>query len=228
MDVKLILTWVSVTAVIVMVVFGIAQMQKSANMVGDGSNRDILTAIPTDKVKWAPIGTAAVTLVEYSDFQCPACGGVAQAIASLDDEFMQSITFVYRHFPLRNIHQFADLSARAAEAAGVQGKFWEMHDKLFANAVVWSTASNETEVQNIFVEYAQELELDVVQFEEYLTNPEIIALVKVHEKQARELKLSGAPSFFLNGRVFDMPHTVDALRNALQKAVAEAEGEVNR
>ncbi|MEK7508222.1 MAG: thioredoxin domain-containing protein, partial [Patescibacteria group bacterium] len=82
--------------------------------------------------------SALVTLVEYSDFQCPACGSYYPIVKRIMAEFGDRINLTYRHFPLRRIHESADLAARASEAAGNQGKFWEMHDMLFENQARWT------------------------------------------------------------------------------------------
>ena len=85
---------------------------------------------------------AEVVLVEYSDLQCPACRAVFPIIQELDQEFGDELRIEYRHFPLTQIHQHAELAARATEAAGVQGKFWEMHDLLFEKQPIWSASPN--------------------------------------------------------------------------------------
>src|SRR3989338_7095898 len=110
----------------------------------------------TDHTKWAT--ESANILVEYSDFQCPACSSYAELIESLntDQNFVKStqsnITFVYRNFPLDNAHPNARIAAHAAEAAGIQGKFYPMHDLLFTRQLEWSENDKPTE---LFKEYAK-------------------------------------------------------------------------
>ena len=79
-----------------------------------------------------------IVLIEYSDFQCPVCASYFPITKKLTEEFSDKIVFVYRHYPLVNIHPYAEPSARAAEAAGKQGKFWEMYELIFANQATWS------------------------------------------------------------------------------------------
>jgi protein-disulfide isomerase len=103
---------------------------------------------------------SSVVLVEYSDFQCPACGAYYPLLKALVEEFGSEIRFVYRHFPLAQ-HQHAELAGRAAEAAGKQGKFWEMHDLIFENQQSWTNLRNSEEV---FTHYAVQLDLDMEKF----------------------------------------------------------------
>ncbi|MFZ2200130.1 MAG: thioredoxin domain-containing protein, partial [Microgenomates group bacterium] len=107
------------------------------------------------------LGSGGVTLVEFSDFQCPACLSVQAPLKDLLKKYDGKITFVYRYFPLTQIHKNAQMSAQAAEAAGLQGKFWEMHDKLFETQTEWEGITNPTET---FIKYAETLGLDIAKF----------------------------------------------------------------
>lgn len=142
---------------------------------------------------------AAVTLTEYSDFQCPACASFAPVIGDLLDQYGDQIAFEYKHFPLISIHPFAVPAAKAAEAAGQQGKFFEMHDKLFENQSIWANSANPT---GFFITYAHELELDVDLFRRHMRASMIDDKVNAEFSEARELGLNGTPSFFLNGSRF--------------------------
>lgn len=101
--------------------------------------------------------SSKVALIEYSDFQCPACAANYNLVKYLEGKYFSDIKFVYRHFPLQQ-HAQAIPAARAAEAAGAQGKFWEMHDKLFENQDKWADT---TTAKDIFKGYAEELGLDM-------------------------------------------------------------------
>lgn len=137
---------------------------------------------------------ATVKLVEYSDFQCPACASFQPAIEQIMNEFGDKLSFEYKHFPLP-IHPFADEAARAAEAAGVQGKFFEFHDELFANQAEWSTAASPAA---FFNEYAKNLELDVDQFKRHYNAGLIKAKVKAEFDEARGKGITATPTFYLN------------------------------
>ena len=138
---------------------------------------------------------AQVTLTEYSDFECPACASFHPVVLDVMEEFGDQIAFEYKHFPLP-IHPLAEPAARAAEAAGQQGKFFEFHDLLFINQRAWSNSPNP---MIFFKDFATELELDVEQFERQYKASAIRDKVRADAAAARELGLTGTPTFFLNG-----------------------------
>jgi protein-disulfide isomerase len=139
---------------------------------------------------------ASVTLVEYSDFQCPACGQFQPVLNEVLAQYGDKIKFEYKHYPLVQIHPFAEPAARAAEAAGQQGKFFEYADMLFAKQAEWSKGSNPT---GFFTRYASELGLDVDLFAKHQKASLLSANVKANMMEARGLGLTGTPSFYLNG-----------------------------
>jgi len=140
---------------------------------------------------------AAVTLTEYSDFQCPACGQFYTIVEEVLAEQGDNIRFEYKHFPLISIHPFAVPAAKAAEAAGQQGKFFEMHDALFENQQIWANSANP---QAYFNGYAEELGLDITLFKQHMKASVIDDKIVAEFNEARELGLTGTPSFFLNGK----------------------------
>ncbi len=157
-----------------------------------------------------------IKLVEYSDLQCPACGMYYPIIKQLLEEFGNSISFEYRHFPLRSIHKNAEPAALATEAAGLQGKFWEMHDILFENQKEWSNANG----NNIFIDYAKKIEIDPVKFESDLTfNSEIKNKVESDYQSGLELNVNSTPSFFLNGVKMQNPRSYEEFRSIIQQFI---------
>ncbi len=154
---------------------------------------------PTNHV----VGNAAsgVTLLEYVDYQCPVCGLYYQPVKDAVDGFKDVAQYQLRHLPLVGPHPNAFAAARAAEAAHLQGKFWEMNNKLFENQSSWS---NSTKPLEFFKSYAKEFGLDVAKFEtDYasakvndIINADITAFGKTGQQQA-------TPTFFLNGRVIN-------------------------
>ncbi len=140
---------------------------------------------------------AKVSLVEFGDFQCPACAAaypiVEQLLASYKDN--PDVNFVFRHFPLPQ-HQFALLSAEAAEAAGAQGKYWEMYDLLYKNQNAWSGSSDPL---SIFAEYANQLKLDVNLFKTEVQQSKYGKLISDDQQQGLALSINSTPTFFLNG-----------------------------
>ena len=148
----------------------------------------------SDHIKGNP--EASVTLTEYGDFQCPACAQFSPIVRSVMDQYGDQIAFEFRHFPLISIHPYAVPAAKAAEAAGVQGKFFEMHDKLYDNQNAWAKSAAP---QAFFVQYAEELGLDVDLFKQHMRASLIEEKIESQFNEAQEKGLTGTPSFFLNG-----------------------------
>lgn len=135
---------------------------------------------------------APVTLVEYGDFQCPFCGRAEPVIRELVATFGDDLAFVFRHLPLVDVHEFAEMAAEAAESAGAQGKFWEMHDALFVRGADLSPPG--------LVAIARTLGLDGERFEADLRSRHYALRVARDETSADESGAAGTPTFFINGR----------------------------
>ncbi len=159
-------------------------------------------------------GSGPVTVVEFSDFQCPACAAVAPELQQLVDE--GSITLVYRYFPLPQ-HQNADLAARAAAAAQRQDKFWPMHDSLFTTQTSWENLSNDAAV-GYFTNLATSAGLDVSTWTSDLTGSSVRAAVQADSDAATTLHLPGTPSLFINGQLYTGSLSLDGLRAAVTAA----------
>ncbi|AEI66657.1 DsbA family protein [Corallococcus macrosporus] len=148
--------------------------------------------IPADSPSFGP-ATAKVTLVEWSDFECPFCSRVGPTLAQIKESYPKDVRVVFRHQPLP-FHPNAKLAAEASHAAHEQGKFWEYHDKLFANQKALDRASLE--------KYAQELGLDVSKFKAALDSGKFKAKVEADMAAGSALGANGTPTFFINGREF--------------------------
>ena len=188
---KIINTTLIVLALILVVSFFVS---RSGEKVDPASFADVETFALEPRVKGNL--ESDITLIEFSDFQCPACGQAYPIVKQLSEEYGDQFSLEYRHFPLRAIHPNAQIAAQAAEAAGVQGKFWEMHDMLFDNQSEWSTSFNPTKN---FKEYAETLEINVDRFEYDLKSDEVKQKVNADADQAELLNLPGTPSFIVNG-----------------------------
>ncbi|MCI5051327.1 MAG: thioredoxin domain-containing protein [Candidatus Pacebacteria bacterium] len=140
-------------------------------------------------------------LIEYSDFQCPACKAAAPAVDALVEQYGDQFALEYRHYPLRSIHPNAQLAAQAAEAAGMQGMFWEMHDLLFENQSEWSQSFNP---ERFFRTYALELGLNEDRFRFDMESDQVKDLVNSHFDEAQELGIPGTPGFVFNGEIVDV------------------------
>jgi protein-disulfide isomerase len=163
---------------------------------------------------------APVTLEEFSDFQCPACGGLEPGLRRVVREYGERVRLVFRNFPL-SMHKYAFIAARAAEAAGQQGKFWEMHDMLYDNQKEWSEAM-EPRVQ--FDAYATRLGLDVQRFRADMTRQDLAERINADLLRGGTLNVRGTPTIYLNGREL-MPGklvTEDDLRREIEAALGSA------
>jgi protein-disulfide isomerase len=156
-----------------------------------------------------------VTLVEFGDFQCPACAAYHDLVSKMIEEYKENLTFVFRHFPLLQ-HQNARPAAYAAEAAGKQGKFWEMYDLLYVNQSEWS---EEKDTEEIFVNYATKLELNIDKFKSEMDSKEIKDKVSADYSDGVALKVNSTPSFFLNGQKISLPGSLEGMRLQIDSAI---------
>jgi protein-disulfide isomerase len=157
--------------------------------------------------------SAKVTIVEFGDFQCPACGAAHPHVKKLLADEKENVLFVFRNFPLQQ-HQYAKLAAEAAMAAGAQGKFFEMEDKLFTNQEIWMTSKDP--MVN-FKEYAEELALDVTKFEEEVTSEKYKDLIERDTNDGIALGVNSTPTFFINGEKFTEPATYDSFKKKIEE-----------
>lgn len=187
---------------------------------GDGGGGST-TAEPTNHVKGA--GTSGVTLLEYGDFQCPACAAYYPAIENLVASYGDQITFQFRHFPLVSIHPNAFGASRAAEAASKQGKFWEMYSKIYQGQTTWQDQSNPNDTFNT---YAQQIGLNLEQFKTDFRSSPVGAAINADVKAGNDLGVSSTPTFFLNGELVQTPPTATAEADfrALIDAAIAAQG----
>ena len=169
----------------------------------------------TDHVKGSENGP--VTLVEYSDLQCPACRAFAPLVRQLVDANADTLRFVYRHFPLQQ-HQYAQDAAYAAEAAGNQGKFFEYHDILFDRQDDWATGKD---LEETFVAYAEELELDVEQFTTDMSSDEVRNKVESDLSSGITAGVNSTPSFYLNGVPVRNPNSIEAFQTLIDAELAK-------
>jgi len=160
-----------------------------------------------------------VVLIEYSDLQCPSCKAFDPVIEQITEEYADRILFVYRHFPLTQIHFSSVLASAATEAADKQGKFWEMKKIIFANQDIWAKAGP-TEAEKMFIQYASDLNLDINKFNLDLKSSAIQDRIDRDLSSGREAQVSGTPTFFLNGRQV-YPRSLEAFREELNKVLLE-------
>jgi Na+/H+ antiporter NhaA len=153
---------------------------------------------------------APVTLVEYGDYECPYCGQAEVVIRGLLDSFGTDLRYVWRHLPLNDVHPNAQMAAEAAEAAGAQGAFWEMHDKLLAHQDALTPPD--------MGRYAEEMDLDVERFWDELGRREHAGRVADDVASADASGVAGTPTFFINGRRHQGAYDIEALTEAVRRA----------
>jgi protein-disulfide isomerase len=170
------------------------QSSSDANSTGLSPRQPLQPGAPNPYIRGG--ANAAVTLEEFSDFQCPACGGLEPGLRRVVKDYGDRVRLIFRNFPL-SMHRYAFLAARAAQAAGQQGKFWEMHDMIYDNQKEWSEAM-EPRVQ--FDSYATRLGLDVEKFKADMERQDLADLIKADYARGLSLNVKGTPTIYLNGR----------------------------
>lgn len=187
--------------------------------------------------------TARITLEEFGDFQCPPCGKLFPTLEKIEHDYGDRLRVIFRNYTMRK-HKHALIAAYAAEAAGRQGRFWEMHDLLFRNATDWGKGADtstppsislsltnpshvaplektETEVRDIFAEFAATLKLDQERFKQDIDSEEVKARVTLDRQRAAALGVDRTPTLFLNGRPVPIStHTEETLRAMIEAELA--------
>ncbi|MBB85381.1 MAG: hypothetical protein CL931_16350 [Deltaproteobacteria bacterium] len=156
---------------------------------------------------------AMVTIVEWSDFQCPFCNRVSPTLAQIEAEYGDQVRLVFKHLPL-SIHPQAPQAHAASEAAHRQGKFWEMHDRIFANQRDLSVATLEG--------HAEAIGLDMDQYAKDIADASLKKRIDDDMKQAAELNVTGTPAFFINGRFLSGAQPFENFKRAIDAAIERA------
>ena len=160
---------------------------------------------------------ARLTLVEFGDYQCPACGDYHPMIKQLLSEFNGKVKFVFRNFPLSQ-HANAKISSYAAEAAGLQGKFEEMHNKIYETQGDWS---NSADAKNIFIGYAKDLGLDVEKFKKDIDSDAVKQKVDRDTGDGLALRINETPTFYLDGIKQILIGRYDDLKKAVESELGK-------
>ncbi len=189
-------------------------------MLGNKAPSNTTSAIPNaDKLIRSDshvLDTGAVKVVEFGDYQCPACENAYPITKQLMSEYQGRITFVFRNYPLVQVHKNAQEAAEAAEAASDQGKFWEMHDKLYDTQNEWANLGDPTDK---FVSYAATLGLDTAKFKDAVVNKKFADRIAVDVSDGNDVSIQGTPTFFIDGvRATSYDH--DTLKGLIDKALA--------
>jgi len=173
---------------------------------------------------------AKVTLIEYGDFECPACGEYFPVMQQLYQNYSSTVLFVFRNFPLTTIHPFAQIGAQAAEAAGLEGgaaKYWAMHDMLYTEQTQWSgnTALTPSQVVSQYFDgYAQSIGLDVNTFNADINATSVLDKIQTDVTGGNAAQIDHTPTFFVNLQQIPNPTGLSDFENTLNEALASSTG----
>lgn len=220
--------FLAVIAAIIIVFVGIVALTNNKS----GSSGNAGGASPTNHVEG--LGQDHVTLVEYGDYQCPYCAEYYATVKQVQAEYNQQMTFQFRNFPLESLHPNAFAAARAAEAAGLLGKYWQMHDLLYEQSVAYYN-SNETlsnwvgasDPTTFFDQYAQQLGLNVNQFKADYASDKVNNLINADMNAGNALGVNATPTFYLDGKEIQVGNSVSGFEKLINAAIAQKTGKAS-
>lgn len=167
---------------------------------------------------------AKISLIEYGDFQCPACGAYFPIVQQLFANYSSTVLFVFRNFPLYQVHQDASIAAQAAEAAGIQGKYWQMNNLLYEKQNDWSTTAPDQVVTAFFDGYAQSLGLNVNKFNADISSSAVLNKIQNDVNGGNSAQIDHTPTFFINLTQIPNPASYADFASVLNNALAAASG----
>lgn len=214
-DLKIIIGVVIVTTIIV-VVAAFTIGNQPAKEPGQPEQKvlsqdQLKILLPSDTHMTGP-KQAKVIVVEFGDFQCPACGVAYQVVKQIKEQYKGKINFAFREFPLM-AHKYGYAGALAAEAASGQGKFWEMYDKLYSNQKEWSESKD---ALTIFASYAKEIGIDADKFKKDVESKKYDAKIQADLRDGNQLGINATPTFFINGKMYTGALTYDNFKSAVE------------
>lgn len=205
------------------IIAGALSSKSSSSSSSAAANTDfVVTTIPAlTALDWKLGNThATVSLVEYGDFECPACAEYAPLVKQIVQANSTTIIYSFRNFPLSSIHPNATISAQAVEAAGLQGKFWEMHDLLYTKQNDWASSVTSEVVSNYFDGYAKSLGLDVNKFNTDINSAQVLGKVKTDVAGGNAAAIDHTPTFFINLKQIQNPTSYKEFQAAIDAALA--------
>jgi protein-disulfide isomerase len=215
---------IMIIVVVLMAALGVTWVVLRASRLATNANANanesglIPTGAEPPHVRGNP--SAPVTVEEFADFQCPSCGAYYPELKKIETEFGDKLRVVFRERPLVPPHDHALIAAQAAEAAGLQGRFWEMHDKLYENQTAWSDARD---LVPLFVDYAKQIGLDTDRFMKDLNGEVVATRIFQDGKRVHALNVTSTPTFYVNGKeAKDDNWKPDGLREMIRQALREA------
>ena len=200
--------WIIFASVIVLVLGGLVVYSRVTNPPIDlgsiDTNAVIAASDQNGQIGDQTYGNkdSKVILVEYGDFQCPSCGGAHPQVKEVVEEYKDDVLFVFRNFPLTTIHPNARAAAAVVEAAGLQGKYWEMHNLVFETQSEWTSLTGDERTAK-FKEYAGELALDLDRFTTDIAGNTVNKKISFDQAVGKKVNVSATPTFMLNGEKID-------------------------
>lgn len=188
-----------------------------SNNSGSGSSGKTLTQHVVGK------GTTGVTIIEYGDYQCAYCQQYYPTVKQAQLQYGDKIKFQFRNFPLVSLHRNAFAASRAAEAAGMQNKYWEMHDVLYENndpngKAGWVAAPDPNTYFNAF---AKQIGLNLAQFKTDFASSKVNDLINADLAEGTKLGITGTPTFYINGKKADLGNSIDSFTKVIDAAIAK-------
>lgn len=218
MKMKSIGIWTGIGVLFIITIWGLISLvnKNSANPSQVGT----VPSISKDDQVLGAADSVKVTLIEYADFQCPACAYYAPLVKQLEKDFGDDLLIAYRHFPLISIHKNAMPASQASFAAGKQNKFWEMSDLLYANQKTWSDSAK---AKDLFTEYAKELNLNIDQFTADFNADSTKKFILEQMNSGISIGINATPTFFVNDKKIENPRSYDAFKSIIQNALSQNE-----
>ncbi len=208
---KTIAIWIGVFAVTFGVLFVLIKHSASRPVKTDYPEANVIAA--TDHTSGNAV--AKSHLIEYGDFQCPGCGQVEPFVEQIRNDYKDKLLVIFRNFPLPG-HAHAMLAAQYAEAAGLQGKYWEMHDAIYAHQTDWSKLGD---AEPSFKGYAQDLKLDITRLARDIKSDAVTKKIQDDQTAQNKYGVDSTPTFFLNGKKI-RPASFDEFRSLINAAIA--------
>jgi protein-disulfide isomerase len=204
------LPFVIIAAVLVAAVGGGFMMFRSAQPQSPTTPTPAGGSVATSK--------GVVTIDEYGDYQCPPCGALHPIIKTLKGEYGDRIQFAFHHFPLTQLHSHALEASYAAAAAGLQGKFWEMHNLLYEKQSEWSEVGD---FRPIALEFARKIGLDLPRFTRDIDGIQVVTIISEDMQRGALLGVSGTPTVFINGQLIHSDNfSTEGLRKEINRRLS--------
>jgi protein-disulfide isomerase len=200
-----------VIIIVILIFAGIFALNGHKDKGSAGSS----SAKPTNHIQGQ--GSTGVTLVEYGDFQCPFCGQYYPVVKQVEAKYGDRVFFQFRNYPLPNLHPNAFSAARAAEAADMQGKFWEMHDLLYETQAEWSKLGD---ASSFFASLAKQLKLDMTKFKKDYASSAANDRINADQAEGNKLGVSGTPTFFIDGKKIEVTQDPASFDKPINDAIA--------